>query len=202
MTLSLGIIPEWRKTQVSAKHKLEIRLVARWFFRWFESRRETLREKWDQGEGREERSGREGGCEQRQQDWQSMISPSACLNSVSRRSSDPFVMLNHGRIWLSSLFLELIQKAEWERERERESVRKWVTPLYLLVTPMLSLSLPWVPLATTLTLWSDSSVAPGHSATPSAGVSCGRRVQMQWVWRARQGTLRQSGIFCSAPASD
>lgn len=29
---------------------------------------------------------------------ESMISPSACFNSVSRRSSDPFVMLSHGEI--------------------------------------------------------------------------------------------------------
>lgn len=34
---------------------------------------------------------------------QSMISPSACFSSVSCRSSDPFVMLSHGEIWLGSL---------------------------------------------------------------------------------------------------
>lgn len=34
---------------------------------------------------------------------ESMISPSACFSSVSRRSSDPFVMPSHGEIWLGSL---------------------------------------------------------------------------------------------------
>lgn len=34
---------------------------------------------------------------------ESMISPSACFSSVSCRSSDPFVMLSHGEIWLGSL---------------------------------------------------------------------------------------------------
>lgn len=34
---------------------------------------------------------------------ESMISPSACFSRVSCRSSDPFVMLSHGEIWLGSL---------------------------------------------------------------------------------------------------
>lgn len=32
-----------------------------------------------------------------------MISPSTCFSGVSCRSSDPFVMLSHGEIWLGSL---------------------------------------------------------------------------------------------------
>lgn len=51
-----------------------------------------------------------GGCwEKETVKWEmegkseSMISPSACFSSVSRRSSDPFVMLSHGEIWLGSL---------------------------------------------------------------------------------------------------
>lgn len=51
-----------------------------------------------------------GGCweketveRERWQESESMISPSACFSSVSCRSSDPFVMLSHGEIWLGSL---------------------------------------------------------------------------------------------------
>lgn len=53
--------------------------------------------------GLQEDTQTDGATETAARGRESMISPSACFNSVSRRSSDPFVMLSHGEIWLGSL---------------------------------------------------------------------------------------------------
>lgn len=80
---------------------------------------------------------------------ESMISPSACFSSVSHHSSDPFVMLSHGEIWLGSL----PSSQNWYRKcKEREGGRA-SCPAHC----------EWDTMASVVTIW---SVGPSAEALP------------------------------------